>query len=426
MRRVVVTGQGIVSPLGAGVDTVFQRLLAGESGIDIAKSCDLSDIPVDIAGEVPEASCAEEAAIGDMVLETVISRHDRRKMHRFIQLAVYAGEEALVSSGLKAGENFAPERAGCLIGSGIGGLSGYAETALLIEEKGPKRVSPFFISANLINLASGFFSIRHKLAGPNHAVVTACATGCHAIGDSYHLIKENKADIMVCGGTEAAVSRIGVAGFAALRALSTNFNDRPQMASRPWDEARDGFVMSEGAGILVLEEYNHAKARGANILAEVVGYGLSGDAFHMTLPSEDGNGARRAMQMALDNAKEYDLGMGDIDYLNAHGTSTPAGDVIEVRAIKDLFGSSVHDLIISSTKSSIGHLLGAAGAVEAIFCIEAMRNGAAPPTLNLENPSPECDLNFAPLRAQKAKISVAMSNSFGFGGTNASLIFRLV
>ncbi|NQY81825.1 MAG: beta-ketoacyl-ACP synthase II [Alphaproteobacteria bacterium] len=425
-RRVVVTGQGIVSPLGTGVDYVFARLLAGESGIDVARTCDLSGIPVDIAGEVPEADSEDTAKVGDMVLERVIGRRERKKMHRFIQLAMVAGQEAMVCSGLQAGENFDPDRAGCLVGSGIGGLSGIAETALLIEKKGPKRVSPFFIAANLINLASGFLSIRHQLRGPNQAVVTACATGCHAIGDSFQFIKENKADVMICGGTEAAVSRIGIAGFAASRALSTGFNDCPQAASRPWDEARDGFVMGEGAGILVLEEYEHAKARGALIYAEVVGYGLSGDAFHMTLPAEDGNGAYRTMQMALETAAAYDVTAQDIDYINAHGTSTPAGDVIEICAIRDTYGAHADSLAVSSTKSAIGHLLGAAGAVEAIFSIEALRQGVVPPTLNLDNPSPKCDVNLVPHQSQNGQYSTAMSNSFGFGGTNASLIFRLV
>ena len=425
-RRVVVTGQGAVTPLGIGVSHVFSRLIAGDSGIDLARNCDLSDIPVDIAGEVPEAASEEEATVGDLVFDRVFEKRERKKMHRFIQLAMAAGKEAFEDSGLIAGDNFDPDRAGCLVGSGIGGLSGIAEMALQIEEKGPKKVSPFFIAANLINLASGFLSIKHQLRGPNHSVVTACATGCHAIGDSFQLIKENKADIMVCGGAEAAVSRIGIAGFAASRALSTSFNDRPQAASRPWDKDRDGFVMGEGAGVLILEEYEHAKARGANILAEVVGYGLSGDAFHMTLPAEDGNGARRAMQMALDTAKELDIAATDIDYINAHGTSTPAGDVIEIRAIRDAYGSHAESLCISSTKSSIGHLLGAAGAVEAIFAIESMRQGVVPPTLNLDNPSPECDLNLVPHHAQQGQYSAVMSNSFGFGGTNASLIFRMV
>lgn len=425
-RRVVVTAQGLVSPLGVGVEHVFSRLIAGESGIALAQNCDLSDIPVDIAGEVPEADSEQDAAPGDLVMDHFLERRERKKMHRFIQLAMVAGQEALINSGLRAGENFDPDRAGCLVGSGIGGLSGIAETALLIEDKGPKRVSPFFIAANLINLASGFLSIRYQLRGPNHSVVTACATGCHAIGDSFQLIRENKADIMVCGGAEAAVSRIGIAGFAASRALSTGFNDRPQAASRPWDRDRDGFVMGEGAGILILEEYEHAKARGADILAEVVGYGLSGDAFHMTSPAEDGNGARRAMQMALQEAEKQDVQRQDIDYINAHGTSTPTGDVIEIRAIRDAYGSHAEALTISSTKSSIGHLLGAAGAVEAIFSIEVMRQSVAPPTLNLDHPSDECDLNLVPHRAQKGAYSAVMSNSFGFGGTNASLIFRSV
>ena len=436
-RRVVITGQGIVSPLGVGVDHVFQSLLDEKSGISVVPGNMLEGIPIKIAGTVPEAESLEQAAAGELVMSQYVLPKDMKKMHRFIQLSMVAGAEAMAQADFvddqsvanpevqDSTKTFDPERFGCMVGSGIGGLSGIADASLLIEEKGPKRLSPFFIAANLINLASGFLSIRYGLRGPNHSVATACATGTHAIGDACQLIASDKADVMLCGGAESAVSRIGIAGFAASRALSTNFNDRPTQASRPWDRDRDGFVMGEGAGVVVLEELSHAQARGATILAEIVGYGLSGDGFHMTLPAEDGNGARRAMQMALSTAESAGVSPQDVTYINAHGTSTPAGDMIELQAIRDTFGAHADQLQISSTKSSIGHLLGAAGAVEAIFTTETMRRGIAPPTLNLDNPSEGCDMNLTPHHAQSGHYPVAMSNSFGFGGTNASLVLRL-
>ena len=416
MRRVVVTGIGLVTPLGIGVEHVWRRLLDGRSGVRTIQAFDVSDLPAKIAGMVPLG----ETANGDFNVDEWIPPKEQRKMDEFIVFALAAAEQAVRDSGWLPEDQESRERTGVMIGSGIGGLPGITEGALTLHEKGPRRVAPFFIPSNLINLASGHVSIRFRFSGPNHAVVTACSSGAHAIGDAARLIQWEDADVMVCGGTEAAVCRLGVAGFAAARALSTGFNDEPERASRPWDKRRDGFVMGEGAGILVVEELEHAKRRGAKIYAEIIGYGMSGDAYHITAPAEDGSGAFRAMRNAL---KRSGLAVEDIDYVNAHGTSTPLGDEIELGAVKRVFGDHAYKLSMSSTKSSIGHLLGAAGSVEAIFSILAMRDGIVPPTLNLEDPSEGCDIDLVPLRAKERRVRYALSNSFGFGGTNASLIF---
>ncbi len=416
MRRVVVTGIGLVTPLGVGAEHAWKRLVAGESGVSAIQSFDVSDLPSKIAGQVPRG----ETASGSFNAADWVPPKDQRKMDEFIVYAMAAAEQAVADAGWKPEEAEARERTGVMIGSGIGGLPGITEGAITLHERGPRRLSPFFIPANLINLASGHVSIRYGFGGPNHSVVTACSTGAHAIGDAARIIMWDDADVMVCGGTEAAICRLGIAGFAAARALSTSFNDEPRRASRPWDEARDGFVMGEGAGVLVLEELEHAKKRGAKVYAEVVGYGMSGDAHHITAPAEDGAGAYRAMRNAL---KRAGLAADQIDYINAHGTSTPLGDEIELGAVKRLFGDHAYKLSMSSTKSATGHLLGAAGSVEAIFSILAMRDGIAPPTLNLEKPSPSCDIDLVPLSAKERPIRYALSNSFGFGGTNASLIF---
>ncbi len=406
----------MVTPLGVGTDHNWRRLLAGESGLRAIQSFDVSDLPAKIAGQVPRGSTAE----GFFNTDDWVPSKDQKKMDLFIVYAIGAAVQAVEDSGWQPQDDEARERTGVMIGSGIGGLPGIAEMALTLHQRGPRRVSPFFIPASLINLASGNISIRFGFKGPNHAVVTACSTGAHALGDAARLIQIEDADVMVCGGAEAAICRLGMAGFAASRALSTNFNDEPWRASRPWDRDRDGFVMGEGAGVVVLEEYEHAKKRGAKIYAELIGYGMSGDAYHLTAPAEDGNGAFRSMRNALKRAK---LAPDQIDYINAHGTSTPLGDEIELGAVKRLFGEHAHKLSMSSTKSAIGHLLGAAGSVEAIFSILAMRDGVAPPTLNLENPSPGCDIDLVPRQAKERKIRHVLSNSFGFGGTNASLIF---
>jgi 3-oxoacyl-[acyl-carrier-protein] synthase II len=416
MRRVVITGCGVVTPLGVGTEVVWKRLLEGQSGIRAIQSFDVSDLPAKIAGQVPRG----ETASGSFNADEWVAPKEQRKMDEFIVFALAAATQAVDDSGWKPTDSVERERTGVMIGSGIGGLPGITEGALVVHEKGPRRLSPFFIPANLINLASGHVSIRYGFSGPNHAVVTACSTGAHAIGDAARIIMWDDADVMVAGGTEAAICRIGIAGFAAARALSTKFNDDPQRASRPWDQDRDGFVMGEGAGVVVLEELEHAKKRGAKIYAEVIGYGMSGDAHHITAPAEDGSGAFRAMRNALNRAK---LAPDQIDYVNAHGTSTPLGDEIELGAVKRLFGDAAYKLSMSSTKSAIGHLLGAAGSVEAIFSILALRDGVVPPTLNLEKPSPSCDLDLVPLRAKERPVRYALSNSFGFGGTNASLIF---
>jgi 3-oxoacyl-[acyl-carrier-protein] synthase II len=419
MRRVVVTGIGMVTPLGCGVDVTWKRLLAGESGIRGIQSFDVSDLSAKIAGQVPRG----ETSSGLFNPDDWVPSKDQRKMDDFIIFALAAAAQAVEDSGWKPTDEAERERTGVMIGSGIGGLNGIYEASLLLRDKGPRRISPFFIPAALINLASGHVSIRYGFKGPNHAVVTACSTGAHALGDASRLIQLDDADVMVCGGAEAAVGRLGIAGFAAARALSTKFNDTPERASRPWDEERDGFVMSEGAGVVVLEELEHARKRGAKIYAEVIGYGMSGDAHHVTAPPEDGNGGFRSMRQAL---KRAELNPEDIDYVNAHGTSTPLGDLIELGAVKRLFGDHAYKLSMSSTKSAIGHLLGAAGSVEAIFCILALRDQVVPPTLNLDKPSPGCDLDLVPYQAKQRKVRRALTNSFGFGGTNASLIFSAV
>ena len=416
MRRVVITGIGLVTPLGVGAEFVWKQLIEGRSGIRAIQSFDVSDLPAKIAGQVPRGDTASGAFNAD----DWVPPKEQRKMGEFIVFALAAADQAVADAGWKPTGEEDRERTGVMIGSGIGGLPGITEGAITLHERGPRRLSPFFIPSNLINLASGHVSIRYGFTGPNHAVVTACSTGAHAIGDAARLIMWDDADVMVCGGAEAAICRLGLAGFAAARALSTAFNDQPSRASRPWDEARDGFVMGEGAGVVVLEELEHAKKRGAKIYAEVVGYGMSGDAHHITAPAEDGNGAFRAMRNAL---KRAGLEPTKIDYINAHGTSTPLGDEVELGAVKRLFGDHAYKVSMSSTKSSIGHLLGAAGSVEAIFSILAMRDGVVPPTLNLENPSPGCDIDLVPLEAKQRPVRYALSNSFGFGGTNASLVF---
>ncbi len=415
MRRVVVTGMGMVTPLGTGVATNWDRLTAGRSGIGPIAAFDVADLPARIAGMVPRGDGA-----GDFDPDSVATPKERRRMDEFIVYGLAAAQEAIADSGWQPEDDEGRERTGVMIGSGIGGLPGIAAGSVTLEKQGPRRISPFFIPASLINLVSGHVSIRYGFRGPNHAVVTACSTGAHAIGDAARMIALDDADVMVAGGAEAAICRLGIAGFAAAKALSTSFNDSPEKASRPWDRERDGFVMGEGAGVVVLEELEHAKRRGATIYAEVVGYGMSGDAYHITAPAEDGNGAFRAMRNALRRAG---LRPEDVDYINAHGTSTPLGDEIELGAVKRLFGDHAYRLSMSSTKSAIGHLLGAAGAVEAIYSIQAVVEGVVPPTLNLDNPSEGCDIDLVPHEAKERRVRVAASNSFGFGGTNASLIF---
>ena len=419
MRRVVVTGLGLLTPLACGVERSWQKLINGQSGISQIKHFDVSDIAAKIGGVLPYGDGTDGTFCGDDWMEA----KEQRKVDPFILFAVAAAGQAIADSGWQPSTAEEKERTGVMVGSGIGGLSGIAETAVTLHEQGPRRVSPFFIPGRLINLAAGHVAIRHDFRGPNHAVVTACASGTHAIGDAARFIAYDDADVMVAGGSEAALCRIGMAGFASARALCTGFNDRPQQASRPWDKMREGFVMGEGAGMLVLEEYEHAKARGAKIYAEIIGYGLSGDAYHITAPSPSGDGAYRSMKAAL---KRAEITPQQVDYINAHGTSTVA-DAIEFGAVKRLFGSSSSNVAMSSTKSSIGHLLGAAGAVEAIFCILAIRDGIMPPTLNLDDPDEGCtDINLIPHVAQKREINIALSNSFGFGGTNASVVIRKI
>jgi 3-oxoacyl-[acyl-carrier-protein] synthase II len=413
----VVTGLGLVSPLGCGVEHNWQRLINGESGVGAIQSFDVSDLPAKIAAQVPIG----ETASGKFNADEWVPPKDQRRMDSFIVFALAATAQAVADSGWEPADEEGRCRTGVLIGSGIGGLPEIARSAGLMEKGQVRRISPFFIPAALINLASGHVSIRYGFKGPNHSVVTACATGAHAIGDAARLIMWDDADVMVAGGAEAAICRLGIAGFAAARALSTKFNDTPEKASRPWDKERDGFVMGEGAGVVVLEEFEHAKKRGAKIYAELVGYGMSGDAHHITAPAEDGNGAYRCMQAAFKRAQ---MSPDDVGYINAHGTSTPLGDEIELGAVKRLFGAAADQVSMSSTKSSIGHLLGAAGAAEAIFSILALETGVLPPTLNLENPSEGCDIDLVPLVAKERTVDAVLSNSFGFGGTNASLIFR--
>lgn len=418
-RRIVITGIGAVTPLADGIEHSWEKLIGGQSGIRGITSFDVSDLPAKIGGMVPEGD-----GLGLFQADRYMSSKDQRKVDRFILYAIAAATQAVEDSGWMPEDDEGRERTGVMIGSGIGGLPEIESTSLTLNESGPRRVSPFFIPACLINLASGHVSIKYGFKGPNHAVVTACATGAHAIGDAARMIHYGDADVMVAGGAEAAVCRIGMSGFAAARALSTQYNDTPEKASRPWDEGRDGFVMGEGSGIVVLEEYEHAKRRGAKIYAEIIGYGMSGDAHHVTAPAEDGNGGFRAMRAALKNAG---VNPEQIDYINAHGTSTPLGDAVEVAAVKRLFGDHVKSVSMSSTKSAIGHLLGAAGSVEAIFCALAIRDQVAPPTLNLDNPSEGFgDLDLVPHQAKSRPINIVMSNSFGFGGTNATLILRKV
>lgn len=420
-RRVVVTGLGLVTPLADGVQPTWQRLIQSQSGLRRIRSFDVSDLATQIAGTVDD-TFEDGSPFFDP--SKYVPVKDQRKMDRFIAYAIAAAAQAVQDSGWDPQTEEEQERSGVLVGSGIGGLSEIYDTAVTLLEKGPKRVSPFFIVASLINLASGHISIRHKFKGPNHSVVTACATGAHAIGDAARLISYGDADVMVAGGAESAVCRIGIAGFCACKALSTSYNESPTLASRPWDQGRDGFVMGEGSGVVVLEEYEHAKKRGAKIYGEVLGYGLSGDAYHVTAPTEDGAGAARAMTLAL---KSSGLNPEQIGYINAHGTSTPLGDLAEIRAVKKVYGDHAYHLAMSSTKSAIGHLLGASGSVEAIFTLLALENQVCPPTLNLNDPDPECDsFNLVPHTAQERSFSYAMSNSFGFGGTNASLIFGRV
>lgn len=421
MRRVVVTGMGMVSPFGAGVRHTWDRLIAGKSAIRKITRIDTSDLASHIAGYVPlpgEPGFEDGGFQPDNVMEP----KEQRKVDLFITYAMGAAQEAIADSGWQPSNDEEFCRTGVLIGSGIGGLQSVYEASVTLHEKGPRRLSPFTVPMMLINLASGQISIRYGYKGPNHSVVTACATGTHAIGDAARLIQFGDADVMIAGGAEASVNRLGVASFAAARALCTSYNDRPSEASRPFDEKRDGFVIAEGSGIVVLEEYEHAKKRGARIYAEIIGYGLSGDAHHITAPAEDGNGGYRAMQMALKNAH---INPEHVDYINAHGTSTQLGDAIECGAVKRLFANSLDRVSMSSTKSSIGHLLGAAGAVEAIFSVMAIKEGILPPTINLENPSEACQgIDLVPNKAKEKKVNVALSNSFGFGGTNASLVMQ--
>ncbi|MDH5187795.1 MAG: beta-ketoacyl-ACP synthase II [Rhodospirillaceae bacterium] len=420
MKRVVVTGLGIVSPLGNGVNTTWGKLIESKSGIGAIESFDVSDIAAKIAGQIPLG-----AGVGEFNFDDYVTPKERRRVDDFIVYGIAAAEEAIKDSGWELKTDEDAFTTGVLIGSGIGGLKTINDGAITVDCEsggGPRRLSPFFIPASLINLISGHVSINHGYKGPNHSVVTACSTGAHAIGDAARLIMWGDANVMVAGGAEAAVCRLGLSGFSSAKALNTSFNDRPTEASRPWDRDRAGFVMGEGAGVVVLEEYEHAKKRGAKIYAEIAGYGMSGDAHHITAPTPDGDGAYRCMRAAM---KRAEMNPEDIDYVNAHGTSTMA-DVIELGAVKRAFGNAVNDISMSSTKSAIGHLLGAAGAVEAIFSILAIKNGIVPPTLNLENPDDGCDIDLVAKVAKQRPVRAALSNSFGFGGTNASLIFKKV
>ncbi|ORE96376.1 beta-ketoacyl-ACP synthase II [Acuticoccus yangtzensis] len=418
MRRVVVTGLGTVNPMGNGIEASWEKIVAGKSGASAITKFKTDDLPSKIACQVPRGT-----GPGEFDPSQTMDAKDQRKFDEFIVFASAAADEAIADSGWKPTEEEDRDRTGVLIGSGIGGLNLIDVCSTQLEEKGPRRISPFFIPGALINMASGVVSIRYGFRGPNHAVVTACSTGAHAIGDAARMIALDDADVMVAGGTEATVNRLALAGFAACRALSTSFNDDPTSASRPYDKDRDGFVIGEGAGVVVLEEYEHAKKRGAKIYGEVIGYGLSGDAHHITAPAADGNGGYRSMMAALKRAK---IAPGEIDYVNAHGTSTPLGDEIELNAVTRVMGNDIGGLTMSSTKSATGHLLGAAGAMEAIFCLLAMRDQVAPPTINLDNPSVDTAIDLVPHTAKEKKIDVVLSNSFGFGGTNASLVFRRV
>src|SRR5688572_14942781 len=419
LRRVVVTGLGLVTPLGCGVEATWANILAGKSGANRINDFEVDDIACQIAHRLPLGAAADGKYNPDEWMDT----KEQRKVDPFIVYAMAASKQAIDDAGVEPKTSEEQERIGVLIGSGIGGVGGIYDASITLHEKGPRRISPFFIPGRLINLASGYVSIRFGLKGPNHSVVTACSTGAHAIGDSWRLIAMGDADVMVAGGAESAVNRLAMAGFAACRALSTGFNDEPQKASRPYDKDRDGFVMGEGAGVVVLEDYERAKSRGAKIYGEVVGYGMSGDAYHITAPSEDGDGGYRCMQAAI---KRAGISASDIDYINAHGTSTPLGDEIELGAVTRLLGNHASEASMSSTKSAVGHLLGAAGSVEAIFSLLAIRDNVAPPTINLDNPSVESAIDLVPHKPRQRQIDVALSNSFGFGGTNASLIFRRV
>ena len=419
MRRVVVTGLGMVTPLGVGVDHNWSQIIAGETGIGRITGFEVDDLACQIAGQVPGADQP-----GGLDMDAFIEPREQRKQDRFIQLGIVAAQLAVEDSGWKPEDRESQNRTGVMIGSGIGGLETIVQTDQLMNERGPRRITPFFIPSALINLVSGHVSIKYGFRGPNHAVVTACSTGAHAIGDAARMVALDDADVMVAGGAEAAVCRIGMAGFAAARALSTGYNDAPEKGSRPWDMGRDGFVMGEGAGVVVLEELEHARARGATIYGEIKGYGMSGDAYHITAPAEDGDGGFRAMEAAL---KRAGLAASEIDYVNAHGTSTPLGDLIEAGAVRRLLGDAVGSVSMSSTKSATGHLLGAAGAIEAIYSIKAVQTGDLPPTLNLEDPEEAvADFDLVPLKSRKREVRNAMSNSFGFGGTNASLIIGQV
>lgn len=419
LRRAVVTGIGLVTPLGTGVDATWSNLLAGKSGATRIEKFDASGYPCQIACDVKRG----DGSGGTFNPDDWVDPKEQKRIDDFIIFGLAAAQQALDDAGWHPSTEEERVRTGTIIGSGIGGLPGIEEGALTLHNKGLRRLSPFFIPGRLINLVSGYASIRWGLKGPNHAVVTACSTGAHAVGDAARMIMLGDADVMLAGGAEAAISPLGIGGFCACRALSTGFNDTPEKASRPYDKDRDGFVMGEGAGVLVVEEYEHAKARGARIYGEVVGYGMSGDAYHITAPAEDGDGAYRSMKMAIERAG---ISASDIDYVNAHGTSTPLGDEIELRAVERLFGNEQPDAAMSSTKSAVGHLLGAAGAVESIFSLLAIRDGVIPPTINLENPSVETALDLVPNTKKEKDVKVALSNSFGFGGTNASLVFRAV
>lgn len=419
MRRVVVTGMGMLSPMGRGVENTWQKLIQGKSAISSVTKYDVSESPAKIAGQIIYGTQDNQ-----FDPDTVMAPKDQRRVDPFILYGLCAGIDAVEDSGWKPETDEDRFRTGVMIGSGIGGIGAIYDSSITLKENGPRRVSPFFIPSCLINLVSGHLSIKYGFYGPNHACVTACATGTHAIGDAARLIMWGDADVMVAGGAEAAVHPLAMAGFAQAKALSTHYNDTPEKASRPWDKGHDGFVMGEGAGVVVLEEYEHAKKRGAKIYGEVIGYGLSGDGYHVTAPAADSRGSKQAMRMALKNAG---MTAEEIGYINAHGTSTPAGDILEVNAVKDVFGSYATKVSMSSTKSSIGHLLGAAGAVEAIFCLKVLQEGILPPTLNLEDPIEGAeDMDLVALKAKERKVTAVMSNSFGFGGTNASVIFKAV